>query len=120
MHGLNSFYRDYENLLIKNDELSKKNRKLIYTERLLKSQIKTLEKQNEKLTELKIEQENQLKEQEYEIARLKALLNMDGTNHGIPTAQTPINKKKVIPTTREKTELAKSLKIIKEASKKIS
>ena len=107
MHGLNSFYKDYENLLIKNDELSEKNRKLIYAERLLKSQIKTLENQNQKLTELKIEQENQLKEQEYEIARLKALLNMDGTNHGIPTAQTPINKKKVIPTTREKTELPK-------------
>ena len=107
MHGLNSFYKDYENLLIKNDELSEKNRKLVYAERLLKSQIKTLENQNQKLIELKLEQENQLKEQEYEIARLKALLNMDGTNHGIPTSQTPINKKKVIPTTREKTELPK-------------
>ena len=107
MHGLNSFYKDYENLLIKNDELSEKNRKLIYAERLLKSQIKTLENQNQKLTELKTEQENLLKEKEYEIARLKALLNMDGTNHGIPTSQTPINKKKVIPTTREKTELPK-------------
>ena len=64
MHGLNSFYKDYENLLIKNDELSEKNRKLVYAERLLKSQIKTLENQNQKLTELKIEQE-------YEIARLK-------------------------------------------------
>lgn len=107
MHGLNSFYKDYENLLIKNDELSEKNRKLIYIERLLKSQIKKLENQNQKLTELKLEQENLLKEKEYEIARLKALLNMDGTNHGIPTSQTPINKKKVIPTTREKTERPK-------------
>ena len=32
---------------------------------------------------------------------------MDGTNHGIPTSQTPINKKKVIPNTREKSDKAK-------------
>ena len=32
------------------------------------------------------------------------MLNIDGTNSGIPTSQTPINKKKVIPNTREKTE----------------
>lgn len=29
-----------------------------------------------------------------EIARLKALLNINGSNAGIPTSQTPINKKK--------------------------
>ena len=29
---------------------------------------------------------------------------MDGTNHGISTSQTPINKKKVIPNTREKSD----------------
>ena len=29
---------------------------------------------------------------------------MDGTNHGIPTSQTPISKKKIIPNTREKSE----------------
>ena len=75
----NSFYKDYESLLIKNDELSARNRKLLYTEKLLKSQIKTLEKDNQRLSELKIEQENILKETEYEIARLKSLLNMDGT-----------------------------------------
>lgn len=31
-----------------------------------------------------------------------AKLNIDGTNAGIPTSQTPINKKKIIPNTREK------------------
>ena len=36
------------------------------------------------------------------MARLKALLNADGTNAGIPTSKTPINKKKVIPNTRVK------------------
>ena len=32
---------------------------------------------------------------------------MDGTNHGIPTSQTPINNKKVIPNTIEKSDRAK-------------
>ena len=33
-----------------------------------------------------------------------AKLNIDGTNAGIPTSQTPINKKKIIPNSREKTD----------------
>ena len=33
MYGEKSFYRDYENLLIKNDKLSKENRKLKYTQK---------------------------------------------------------------------------------------
>ena len=33
-----------------------------------------------------------------------ASLNIDGTTGGIPTSMTPINKKKIIPNTREKTE----------------
>lgn len=48
-----------------------------------------------------------LKEKDFEIARLKALLNIDGTNHGIPTSQTLIHKNKVIPNTREKSNLPK-------------
>ena len=37
-----------------------------------------------------------------EVARLTALLNRDGTNTGLPTSKTPLNKKKVIPNSREK------------------
>jgi len=37
-----------------------------------------------------------------EVARLTALLNRDGTNTGTPTSKTPLNKKKVIPNSREK------------------
>lgn len=107
MHGLNSFYKDYENLLIKNDKLSEENRKLKYNQRLLQNQIKTLENSEQKLLNQQKENEDLLNEKDYEIARLRALLNMDGTNHGIPTSQTPIHKKKVIPTTREKTDLAR-------------
>ena len=42
-----------------------------------------------------------------EVARLTALLNRDGTNTGIPTSKTPLNKKKVIPNSREKTNRKK-------------
>ena len=42
MYGEKSFYKDYENLLIKNDKLSKENRKLKYTQNLLEKQIQTL------------------------------------------------------------------------------
>src|SRR5699024_2284995 len=104
MYGEKSFYRDYENLLIKNDRLSKENRNLKYTQLLLEKQNNNLRKIEEqlknKVKELEEEHQNLLKEKDFEIARLKALLNMDGTNHGIPTSQTPINKKKVIPNTR--------------------
>ena len=111
MHGEKSFYRDYENLLIKNDELSKENRNLKYTKLLLEKQNDNLRKIEEqlknKVKELEEERQNLLKEKEFEIARLKALLNMDGTTHGIPTSQTPINKKKLIPNTRESSNKAK-------------
>ena len=107
MYGENSFYRDYENLLIKNDELSKENRKLKYIQKLLENQIQTLMKKEAQANQEIEEKENLLKEKEFEIARLKALLNIDGTTHGIPTSQTPINKKKVIPNTREKSNKAK-------------
>ena len=111
MHGLNSLYKDYEELLIKNDELSKENRKFKYLQTLLEKQNETLRKRteevNQKLLELQEEHKKLMEEKEYEIARLKALLNIDGTNHGIPTSQTPINKKKVIPNTREKSQRPK-------------
>lgn len=49
-----------------------------------------------------IEKDRIIDERNKEIARLRALLNTDGTNSGIPTSQTPINKKKVIPNSRKK------------------
>ena len=103
----NSFYKDYEDLLIKNDKLSDENRKLKYSQRLAESQIQNLIANEEKVKEEIINKDEIIKKQEYEIARLKALLNMDGTNHGIPTSQTPIHKEKVIPNTREKTNKQK-------------
>lgn len=103
----NNFYRDYENLLIKNDELSKENRKLRYFNKLAENKIETFIANEQKTKEELLSKDEIIKKQEYEIARLKALLNMDGTNHGIPTSMTPINKKKIIPNTREKSSKPK-------------
>lgn len=103
----NSFYKDYENLLIKNDSLSEENRKLKYSQVLLESQNKTLREIEERIKSELEEKDKLINEMEFENARLKALLNMDGRNHGIPTSQTPINKEKVIPNTREKSDKAK-------------
>lgn len=44
---------------------------------------------------------------EDEIIRLNALIHTDGTNSGTPTSQTPLNKNKVIPNSREKTDRSK-------------
>lgn len=102
-----SLYKDYETLLIKNDKLSKENRELKYFQRLLESQNNTLRKAEEQAKEQLKQKDDLIQQQQYEIERLKALLNMDGTNHGIPTSQTPIHKTKVIPNTREKSDKPK-------------
>jgi len=39
-----------------------------------------------------------------ELRHCRARLNTDGTNSSLPTSKTPINKKKVIPNSREKTD----------------
>ena len=100
-------YKDYEELVIKNDKLENEYRRLKYEYNLLVSQNKNLRKEELELKELAKQRDNKIKELEFEVDRLKALLNIDGTNHGIPTSQTPINKKKVIPNTREKSNLPK-------------
>ena len=104
MLKMNSLYKDYEALLIKNDKLSKENKALRYYQNLYKSQIENLKENKIKNQQTIEKQAKELQEKDYEIARLKALLNIDGTNSGTPTSQTPISKKKVIPNTREKTD----------------
>ena len=111
VNGYKNLFKDYEKLLVKNDALSKENRSLKYSQTLLESQIKILRNTNQKIKEeiaqKQLEYQNELNQKDYEISRLKALLNMDGNNHGIPTSQTPIHKAKVIPNTREKTNLTR-------------
>lgn len=62
-----------------------------------------LEKQKQELTEQNSAKDSLIIELTKEVNRLKGLLNIDGTNSGIPTSGTPINKKKVIPNSRQKT-----------------
>lgn len=61
-----------------------------------------LEEENEKLKEEIKDKEARMEAMEEEIRRLKSRLDADGTTNGIPTSQTPADKNKVIPNTREK------------------
>lgn len=81
-------------------------------ERIRRSENKVWEterKSEEKITKIILEYKDKLHEKDCIIEELKnrlvhaeALLSRDGTNAGIPTSQTPIDKKKRIPNTREK------------------
>lgn len=100
--------KDYQKLLDKYDKKSEEYKQLKYEYQLLQAKYETKRKQlsinisnvedslNNKYSKVILEKDK-------EIARLKSLLNMDGTNAGMPTSQTPINKKKVIPNSRVKT-----------------
>ena len=101
--------KDYQELLNKYDKKSVEYKQLKYEYQLLQSKLNTKEKQleiaiNEAEKNASLKYETLILEKDKEIARLKALLNTDGTNAGIPTSQTPINKKKVIPNTRTKSD----------------
>lgn len=93
----NKFYKDYEELQGKYDSLSLEfkflkdsERRYKYAEARKTEQVKNLKAENKEL-------KNEIKELQKELDRLKANENNDGTNSGIPTSQTPIGKKKVIP-----------------------
>lgn len=58
---------------------------------------------NEKLKEKIIELTNNINKVKYERDGYLARLNTDGTNAGIPTSKTPINKKKLFPNSRQST-----------------
>ena len=124
----NSLYRDYEKLEIKNTKITKENKLLklrldilesenqrlekncnnqeklienieIKNQRIIDEKNKIIEAQNKRIIELV----NQLNLTKYERDMYLAKLNIDGNNAGIPTSQTPINKKKVIPNSRKNT-----------------
>lgn len=107
--------KDYQKLLDKYDEKSEEYKQLKYEYQLLNNKLKIKNKQLDNFEEsakakyqpLLDEKDKIINEKDMEIARLKALLNIDGTNAGIPTSQTPLSKKKIIPNTREKTDKLK-------------
>lgn len=106
----NIYEKDYQKLMEKYDRKSEEYKMLKYEYQLLQSmystkchEVESANKNAEKKLEPIIkEKDSIIEKQANEISRLKALLNMDGTNSNIPTSQTPINKKKVIPNTRTK------------------
>ena len=104
----NGLYNDFERLQNKYTKKCKENKVLLLRATLAEDNEARLQKQVDKLVqELKniqeqIRSENQKLVEENaklqkELERLKARENNDGTTSGIPTSQTPINKKKVIP-----------------------
>ena len=112
----NQLFNDYQKLELKNKELNDENRYLKLEYSLLKQDYQSLEKKYNALKEKTIEEENKkyqkqleekdktISEKDKEIARLKSLLNNDGTNSGISTSKTPINKKKVNQKSKKKSE----------------
>ena len=101
------FTKDYQKLLEKYDKKTEEYKQLKYEYQLLQHRYNTKKKQLEiAITEAEnnasLKYKTIIDEKDKEIQRLKSLLNLDGTNAGIPTSQTPINKKKIIPNTRVK------------------
>ena len=97
-------YQDYEKLQNKYDDKTIKLKHMELRAIVAEDEQHRLEKtvakkesviieKNETIKELKKE----IKQLQKEIERLKAKEKMDGTTVGIPTSQTPIGKKKVIP-----------------------
>ena len=122
----NSLYNDYEREITKRKEVEKRNK-------LLKLRNDILESENQRLEKINFQKEKQILEATNENIALKnkiieltkklnmtkyerdqylAKLNIDGTNSGIPTSQTPINKKKVIPNSRKKLIIKLVVKLI--------
>ncbi len=74
------FYKDYEELFEQNNKLSEELRQLYYENEILKQRCEAAEKENE---------------------RLKCIMGIDGTNSGVPTSKTPLDKDKVVPNSWE-------------------
>ena len=104
------YYRDYEKLQIENERLIEKNQALDEEEKRLEKayEIERAENKRNKARIQALEEENHEKDAQIEalkkeVARLNGILDLDGTNSGTPTSKTPLNKKKVIPNSRQKT-----------------
>lgn len=102
-----SFYKDYDRLFQKNEKQAAKLRSLQYSHNLLSRKYETSEKQKRELAEENAAKDSRIIDLTKEVERLKALLNTDGTNSGLPTSSTPINRNKVIPNSRKKTDRKK-------------
>lgn len=106
----NQLFQDYEKLTINYEkvmtELKKQNEQHKLDLTLIENLTKIKEIQKQKIDNLANQledQTNQLEAAKKEIARLNQINGIDSHNSGMPTAQTPIQKKKRIPNSRIKT-----------------
>lgn len=93
----NQIYREYERLQNKYDTKCKEYKLMELRALVAEDNEARLQNIVDKKEEIVAELEKANEELRREIERLKARENNDGTNSGIPTSQTPISKKKVIP-----------------------
>lgn len=108
-----SFYKLYCEEVEKNEKLMKENKHLKIQVMSLSNQVNYLLDNQEDIIERKVNlQINKITESfetkittmQKKIDSLNSILNNDSTNSGLPTSKTPLNKKKHIPNSREKTE----------------
>ena len=92
----NEYKKEINNLNKENASLNKTIIKYDIDKRKLTKEIKS---QKEEI----IEKDKKIKELEKEIKRLNGKLNLDSSNSGIPTSQTPIYKEKLNPNSRKDT-----------------
>lgn len=111
----NGLKNDYDKTMIRSEKLEKDNKmlklKLDIAENDNQRKEKIIAKHNAEMAEkdktieaLKkelIETLKKLNLTTYERDQYLSKLNMDSTNAGIPTSQTPINKKKIVPNSRK-------------------
>ena len=102
------FEKDYNEITNKYNEVLEKNKQMKYEYMLLKSKYDNKCNQLEKAINdfeenakakyqpLLDEKDKEISDLKSEIERLKGLLNTDGTNSGLPTSMTPLNKKYLI------------------------
>ena len=113
----NFLYKDYEKEVSKNKKLYEENKILLLRAQVAESEQQRLEsivaknnailaEKNKEIEAYKqkiIELSKQLDMTAYERDNYLAKLGIDGTNSGLPTSQTPINKNKLTPNSRKNT-----------------
>lgn len=102
--------KEINRLTKRNDLLANKNQLLLSENKQLKTDMSFLSSDVDRLTRwvetrdaIIEDQRDKLAVKDAEIQRLRALVNTDGTNSGLPTSKTPLNKDKIRPNSRKNT-----------------
>ena len=103
---------DYRKLLSINSELRSKLNSVNFEITMLRKKQegiikKEVELRTKELSDELKDKDKQIEALKKELAKMTSKLNNDSTNSNLPTSKTPLNKKKLIPNTREKTGQSK-------------